>query len=147
MDVRSRNNIERGFNFMGPRHFLIYLAVVGAIAATAARVATPQNQPDIRVNVEMVQLNIAVTDTKGNYVTGLRPSDFQVTEDRISEKVATFEEGNGTPENLVDPAPGDPRARRAAAPSAPAPALGGLRDNLLKPGSVVGSPEGTAILD
>src|SRR5580692_7600431 len=48
----------------------------------------------IRVVVSMVQLNIAVTDEKGNYVTTLRPSDFEVTEDGIPQKVATFEEGN-----------------------------------------------------
>jgi VWFA-related protein len=43
----------------------------------------------------MVQLNVAVTDSKGNYVTGLQPSDFVISEDGISLNVATFEEGNG----------------------------------------------------
>ena len=42
----------------------------------------------------MVQLNVAVMDSKGNYVTGLRPSDFEVVEDGIPQKVATFAEGN-----------------------------------------------------
>jgi Ca-activated chloride channel family protein len=58
----------------------------------------------IRVVVSMVQLNVAVTDEKGNYVTTLRPSDFEVTEDGISQKVATFEEGNESPQNLLDAA-------------------------------------------
>jgi VWFA-related protein len=40
-----------------------------------------------------VQLNVAVTDSKGNYITGLRPEDFAITEDNIPEKIATFEEG------------------------------------------------------
>ena len=80
---------------MRPRHCLIYLAVIGAIAASAARVAKTQEQPDIRVNVEMVQLNVAVTDTKGNYVTGLRPSDFQVAEDGIQQKMAMFADLGG----------------------------------------------------
>jgi hypothetical protein len=35
----------------------------------------------LRVNVVLVQLNVAVTDDKGNYVTGLRPEDFSITED------------------------------------------------------------------
>jgi Ca-activated chloride channel homolog len=56
----------------------------------------------IRVVVSMVQLNVAVTDTKGNYVTTLRPSDFDLTEDGIPEKVATFEEGNEGPQNVLD---------------------------------------------
>ncbi len=55
----------------------------------------------IRVVVSMVQLNVAVTDEKGNYVTTLHPSDFEVQEDGISQKVATFEEGNESPQNLL----------------------------------------------
>ena len=55
----------------------------------------------IRVVVSMVQLNVAVTDQKGNYVTNLRPSDFDVSEDTITQKVASFEEGNEGPQNLL----------------------------------------------
>lgn len=52
-----------------------------------------QDDPShLRVNVVLVQLNVAVTDDKGNYVTGLRPEDFSVTEDRIPQKISTFEE-------------------------------------------------------
>jgi Ca-activated chloride channel family protein len=58
----------------------------------------------IRVVVSMVQLNVAVTDDKGNYVTTLRPSDFEVTEDGIPQKVATFEEGNEGPQKVIDSA-------------------------------------------
>jgi Ca-activated chloride channel family protein len=49
----------------------------------------------IRVSVVLVQLNVAVTDSKGNYVSGLKPEDFAITEDKILEKPSTFEEGNG----------------------------------------------------
>src|SRR2546430_11128149 len=42
------------------------------------------------------------TDNKGNYVTSLHPSDFAITEDGISDKIATFEEGNGPTARLVD---------------------------------------------
>src|SRR5580765_5059218 len=56
----------------------------------------------LRVVVDLVQLNVAVTDSKGNYVTDLRPSDFSITEDGISEKIANFEEGNGPTRTLVD---------------------------------------------
>ena len=85
---------------MRSSHFLIGLAVAGALAAGSARIAAPQTQPDIRVNVEMVQLNVAVTDAKGNYVTGLRPSDFQVAEDGIAQKMAMFASGNEAPKKL-----------------------------------------------
>lgn len=46
----------------------------------------------LRVNVVLVELNVAVTDSKGNYITGLRPEDFAVTEDKIPEKISSFEE-------------------------------------------------------
>ncbi len=57
--------------------------------------AAAQDDPlHLRVNVVLVQLNVAVTDSKGNYVTGLRPEDFAVIEDKIPEKISTFEESS-----------------------------------------------------
>ena len=58
----------------------------------------------IYVSVVLVQLNVAVTDDKGNYVTGLRPEDFEITEDKIPERLATFEEGNSPTLRLLDSA-------------------------------------------
>jgi VWFA-related protein len=49
-----------------------------------------------------VQLNVAVTDRKGNYVSGLKPEDFIITEDKIPEKIATFEEGNEPTRTLTN---------------------------------------------
>src|ERR1700749_3528766 len=58
-------------------------------------ISAAQDDPThLRVNVVLVQLNIAVTDQKGNYVTGLHPEDFSVSEDRIPQKVSTFEESS-----------------------------------------------------
>jgi Ca-activated chloride channel homolog len=51
-----------------------------------------QDPMQLRVNVVLVELNVAVTDSKGNYVTGLRPEDFVITEDKIAQKISTFEE-------------------------------------------------------
>jgi Ca-activated chloride channel family protein len=70
------------------------------------------NDTVFRVNVDMVQLNVAVIDKKGNYVTGLRPQDFAILEDKTPQKMATFEEGNQEPLSLLP----------TAAPSAPAAA-------------------------
>jgi Ca-activated chloride channel family protein len=61
----------------------------------------PRGTP-LRVVVDLVQLNVAVTDNKGNYITNLQPSDFVITEDGIPERIATFEEGNGPARRLVD---------------------------------------------
>ena len=75
---------------------------------------TQQDHSDIHVVVNMVQVNIAVTDNKGNYVTGLRPEDFVITEDGIAEKIATFEEGNEPARQVdSDPSSSDPVAKQA----------------------------------
>ena len=66
-----------------------------------ARRISAQDDSRITVNVVLVQLNVAVTDRKGNYVTGLKPEDFQITEDKLPEKIATFEEGNEPTTRLV----------------------------------------------
>ena len=64
------------------------------LPGAASRPAAQESTARLRLNVNLVQLNIAVTDKKGDYITGLRPGDFKVTEDKIPEKIATFEEGN-----------------------------------------------------
>ncbi len=67
-----------------------------------------QERPDLHVVVNMVQLNVAVTDKHGNYVTGLRPKDFAIIEDGITEKVATFAEGNEPAHSLTEAAEPEP---------------------------------------
>jgi len=62
----------------------------------------------------MVQLNIAVTDNKGNYVSGLHPQDFLVAEDGIVEKVATFGEGDEPAHRVLELADGGSPAETVA---------------------------------
>jgi Ca-activated chloride channel homolog len=69
-----------------------------------------QDQSTFRVKVEMVVLGFTVTDNKGKYVNGLKPSDFKVYEDEIQEKLATFAEGNRAPMQVLEN--GDLRAIR-----------------------------------
>jgi Ca-activated chloride channel family protein len=73
-----------------------------------------QERPDLHVVVNMVQLNVAVTDKHGNYITGLRPKDFAIAEDGISEKVATFAEGDGPARSLSEFADQDVSAAPAS---------------------------------
>src|SRR5205823_8514497 len=79
------------------------------------------------VVVNMLQVNIAVTDNKGNYVTGLRPEDFLITEDSIPEKIATFEEGN-EPARPVESDPADPNLKQAT--STGTDVMGGLASDI-----------------
>jgi Ca-activated chloride channel homolog len=70
------------------------------LLGAAPRPSAQDESTHFRVNVVLVQLNVAVTDHKGNYVPGLRPEDFTITEDKIPQKIATFEEGNGATTDL-----------------------------------------------
>jgi len=87
---------------MAKRYLLIFGLLLALVVAFSFRTTAQQDSTRLRVVVNLVQLNVAVTDSKGNYVTGLRPSDFVITEDTIPEKIATFEEGNGPTTRLVD---------------------------------------------
>lgn len=97
---------------MAKRFLLILLFFVVVLSGTVNRGTAQETETKIRVEVDMVQLNVAVMDKNGNYVTGLRPSDFVVTEDGIGQKVATFGEGNEatrrvTANGLESDAPGE----------------------------------------
>jgi VWFA-related protein len=103
--------------------------VLGSTAWMAAR-AAKQNPPDIRVSVEMVQLDVAVTDNKGRYITGLHPADFAVAEDGISQSMAMFAEGDNAPRRLSEVAAASasakdekPIASPAAVAASPAAAI------------------------
>ena len=80
------------------------------------------NDTVFRVNVDMVQLNVAVIDKKGNYVTGLHPSDFEILEDKTPQKMATFEEGNQEPLALLNPSQPAPVPASSGDKSGAAPA-------------------------
>ena len=74
---------------------LLPLALLAAfMVCPGAGTVAQEGESRILVVVDMVQLNVAVTDNKGNYVTGLQPKDFAVSEDGIAERIATFGEGN-----------------------------------------------------
>ena len=110
---------------MTHRQLPLLLIVSASLASSAAWMAAQEGRPDdtiIRRVVDMVQLNVAVTDRQGQYVTGLRPSDFVITEDSIPQKIATFEEGNAGPRIAAENGQGSAGATLAAMSGGPAAA-------------------------
>jgi len=96
METHNRGTMaKRGFLFLSVFSILVFGGGAGA----------QDDASRIRVNVVLVQLNVAVTDRKGNYVSGLRPEDFEIVEDKIPEKLATFEEGNEPTRRLINVGP------------------------------------------
>jgi VWFA-related protein len=72
---------------------LIFVVVALALA---------QDRPTFKVKVDMVVLSFQITDSKGHYVNGLKPKDFRILEDGISQKINTFAEGNQAPVSIAE---------------------------------------------
>ena len=91
------------------------------------RTAAQDDPMRFRVDVVLVQLNVAVTDDKGNYISGLHPEDFVVTEDKIAQKISTFEESAEVHKHAVESAEmneaSDPSKNPAADADAKADAI------------------------
>ncbi|HEX3372682.1 MAG TPA: VWA domain-containing protein [Edaphobacter sp.] len=103
---------------MMKRYFLLFCFLAFPFSGGGAGAAVAQDDASrIRVSVVLVQLNIAVTDNKGNYISGLKPEDFAITEDKIPEKPATFEEGNGPTHRLMEIRPSDAKSLTPVADS------------------------------
>ena len=98
-----------------------YLLPLGLLAAfllyPVNGTMAQEGESRILVIVNMVQLNVAVTDNKGNYITGLRPQDFAVLEDGIRERIATFGEGNEPTHSLLEVADDKPTPQGDERPS------------------------------
>jgi Ca-activated chloride channel homolog len=78
------------------------VTALGVTGLAAALVLLAQERPVFRVKVDMVVLGFTVTDSKGKYVTGLKPKDFRVLEDGIVQKFSTFGEGNRPPVQVME---------------------------------------------
>ena len=74
--------------------------------------------PLFRVEVDLVVLNIAVTNRRGRYIEDLKPEEFRVYEDGILQKLATFAEGNEAPRLISE------EGQRAVAEITPSPVVG-----------------------
>jgi Ca-activated chloride channel family protein len=72
------------------------LLVSGVSASTSAKAtADRQDKPQVfRAGVELVSLNVTVTDSAGRYVTDLDQDDFSVFEDGAKQELSFFNKTN-----------------------------------------------------
>ncbi len=67
------------------------VAVVGAISLSAQQPSPPaQGNTPFRAGVELVSLNVTVTDTTGRYISDLDQVDFSVFEDGAKQDITLF---------------------------------------------------------
>jgi Ca-activated chloride channel homolog len=72
-----------------------FLLLAGTLAAQ-----TPQRPPTFGAGIEVINLNLSVTDGRNNYVTDLAQKDFAVFEDGIRQELSLFTHEN-LPVSLV----------------------------------------------
>jgi VWFA-related protein len=85
-----------------PFALLRFAAATTTIALATGLWLHAQDQTTFKVKVELVVLGFTVTDQKGKYVNGLKPKDFVVYEDDITQKLSTFAEGNRAPLQVLE---------------------------------------------
>jgi len=80
-----------------PRSLLLVALLMSTLAVAAQTPPQPQStrppapqQPAFRVGVDLVSLNVIVTDGPGRYVTDLESDDFNVFEDGVKQDVTFF---------------------------------------------------------
>src|SRR5579884_3288483 len=73
------------------------------VAATAAAQQPQQNQsneplPKLTetIDVRVINVDVVVTDKKGNAITGLKPEDFELYENGVPKKITNFYEVEGS---------------------------------------------------
>lgn len=70
------------------------LAAAAALVASTWVAATAQQQQPFRIGVDLVSLNVTVTDGSTRYVTDLNQEDFNVFEDGVKQDVSFFNKTN-----------------------------------------------------
>jgi len=73
--------------------FIVLSGAVGAFAQTPLPSATPPVEDDgnvLKISTSLIQMDVVVTDKKGNPVTDLKPEDFEVFENGKKQDITNF---------------------------------------------------------
>jgi Ca-activated chloride channel family protein len=70
--------------------FVFLLAVSLLFAPSASAQQSPDDDEVVRVNTDLVVVNITVTDSAGKYARGLQRADFKLLEDGLEQNISTF---------------------------------------------------------
>lgn len=69
--------------------FFIFAFALVSIAQTPSR-TPPADDDVVKISTALIQLDVTVTDTKGNAVKDLKPEDFEVYENGERQKITNF---------------------------------------------------------
>src|SRR5262245_41959403 len=79
----------------GTRRRVVLGAALAFVASAVPRgvVSAQEQLPQFSSSVQLVEVYASVTDSKGEPVTGLRKSDFEVSENGVRQDITTFAAG------------------------------------------------------
>jgi Ca-activated chloride channel family protein len=88
-----------GHQVVSTRRLVVIAAIFAAIVVGHAQTQPPPQQPSgaqqpFRAGVDLVSLNVTVTDGTTRYVTDLKGTDFDVFEDGVKQEVTFFNHTN-----------------------------------------------------
>jgi Ca-activated chloride channel family protein len=93
-DTRSRARAGRPAPAASRASLLIALLIAPLLVAPAPSrtrpAARPQDEEVLKVETDLVVLNVTATNARGEYVHGLKRTDFQVFEDGREQEIMTF---------------------------------------------------------
>ena len=69
-------------------------APIAVVAAQQQPAQQGGQQPSFRAGIELVSLNVTVTDPSAHYITDLNQEEFQVFEDGVKQEVTLFNHSN-----------------------------------------------------
>ena len=70
--------------------FLQSIFVILWLGVFFAASTSAQDEKPIRVETDLVMVNVAVTDQQGNFVKNLRLEQFEIFDDKVKQTVAHF---------------------------------------------------------
>jgi VWFA-related protein len=73
-----------------PIRAALLLSLMASAAILAAQAPDSSQRPTFQVSVNFVDVDVTVTDARGNFVTGLTRDDFEIFEDGKPQKIETF---------------------------------------------------------
>ena len=83
-----------GLALLAPDRSVVALAEADRFAKADQAAAQPEKPQIFRAGVELVSLNVTVTDAQGRYVTDLDQADFSVFEDGAKQELSFFNRTN-----------------------------------------------------
>jgi len=80
----------------------VLIAALGTASLAVIGIVRGQDESVFRAQVDLVVLNVTVTDRRGRYIENLRPDQFRIFEDGIPQELSSFGEGNVTPVRVAE---------------------------------------------